>query len=67
MGAPELCLSIAEGSPPVPGGEVVTTRLRVNGPAPALCDASSDPAVRQAETLLESWGMALRDLLQQWV
>jgi hypothetical protein len=61
------CLSIAEGLPPVPDADVVTMRLRVNGPAPALGDAGSEPVVREAETPLESWGLALQGLLQQWV
>jgi hypothetical protein len=61
------CLSIAEGLPPAPEGGGATLRLRVNGPAPMLGDTKSELRVREADTPLESWGLALRDLLRQWV
>jgi hypothetical protein len=62
------CLSIAEGMPAAPDADgMVTMRLRINGPAPALGDAVSEPVIREAETPLESWGLALQTLLEQWV
>jgi hypothetical protein len=61
------CLSIAEGLPPAPEAGVATLRLRVNGPAPMLGDATSELRIRKADTPLESWGLALHDLLREWV
>jgi hypothetical protein len=62
------CLSVAAGPPPVPdAADTVVTRLRLDGPAPALADEAGDPVVGAADTPLESWGLALQELLQRWV
>jgi hypothetical protein len=62
------CLSVAAGPPPVPeAGLTVVTRLRVNGAAPALGDADTEPAVREADSALESWGLALHAIIRRWV
>jgi hypothetical protein len=47
--------------------DTAVTRLRLDGPAPALGDEAGDPVVRAADTPLESWGLALQELLQRWV
>ncbi len=62
------CLSVAAGPPPVPdAAATVVARLRVDGPAPAVGDAAAEPRVPEAETPLESWAFALREVLQRWV
>jgi hypothetical protein len=62
------CLSVAAGPPPLPDAQdTIIARMRLNGPAPALGDADGELAICEADTPLESWGLALQEVLQRWV
>jgi hypothetical protein len=64
-----LCHALVAGTDPAPlhAADVVTARLRVDGPRPALGDEDAAPTVPEAEDAAETWAAALEQLLRQWV
>jgi hypothetical protein len=61
------CLAVSAGGLRFQPDDTVVTRLEVNGPCPALAAADEPAACPEAETPLESWDAALRQLLQRWI
>jgi hypothetical protein len=64
-----LCHALVAGTDPAPlhAADVVTARLRVDGPRPALGDEDAAPTVPEAEDAAETWAAALEQLLRRWV
>jgi hypothetical protein len=64
-----LCRCLVMGTDPAPlhAAEVIATRLRIDGPRPALGDDDETPAVPDADDAAESWGRALEQVLARWL
>jgi hypothetical protein len=60
-------LVTAEEMAPLSAEDTVVTRLRIDGPCPALGIGTAAPSSSEADEPLESWGAALERLLQVWV
>jgi hypothetical protein len=61
------CLAVATNPPRWEPDEAVLTRLRIQGSRPELGDARSEPAPIEADDAPESWGAALRELMERWI
>ncbi len=62
------CLIVAVALPPTPdAADTIVTRLRIDGPVPAVGDAHTEPVVCEAETPLEGWALTLQAILERWV
>jgi hypothetical protein len=60
------CLNVAAKPVPVNAEETAETFFRIDGPRPALADAGEQPAVVEADDPMESWALALKQVLQRW-
>jgi hypothetical protein len=61
------CLQIAARIEKFEPEDTVVTRMRINGPIPALGDSGEELAKVAADDPMESWGLALQQVLQRWV
>jgi hypothetical protein len=61
------CLNVAARPTPINAEETAETLFRIDGPRPALADAGEQPAVVEADDPMESWALALQQVLQRWV
>ncbi len=61
------CLVVAETPPVFHAEDTQVTRLRIDGPRPALGDADAPLVIAEGDEPLDSWGMALEELLRRWV
>jgi hypothetical protein len=61
------CLVIGTDPPALHAAEVITARLRIDGPRPALGDDDEAPILPEADDSPDSWGRALEQLLARWV
>lgn len=61
------CLTLSTSDRTFDADETVVTRLRIDGPRPALGIDAEAPVMPEAEDPLESWGRALERLLPMWV
>jgi hypothetical protein len=61
------CLPAATRDVTFSAADTVVTRLRLDGPYPALGTGDDEPAYPEAEEPMEGWEAALKHLLQLWV
>jgi hypothetical protein len=64
-----LCHALAVGTEDVAfaAADTVVTRLRLDGPYPAVGTGDEEPAYPEAEEPMEGWEATLKHLLQLWV
>jgi vWA domain found in the FtsH ternary systems/N-terminal helical region fused to the FtsH ternary system vWA domain len=61
------CLTVATQVIPFEADETVVTQLQIAGPRPALGDATKDLTLLESEDPLDSWGLALEQVLRRWI
>jgi hypothetical protein len=61
------CLVVAEHPTDFDAEETVVTRLRVAGPRPALAGPFDELTEVEGDDAADSWAVALRQILEQWV
>jgi hypothetical protein len=61
------CLPVATQGVTFAAADTVVTRVRLDGPYPALCTGDDEPAYPEAEEPMEGWEATLKHLLQLWV
>jgi hypothetical protein len=61
------CLNVAVRPPELDPEDTVVTHLQIDGARPALGDPGSEPAVVLTDEALESWNLALEQVLQRWI
>jgi vWA domain found in the FtsH ternary systems/N-terminal helical region fused to the FtsH ternary system vWA domain len=61
------CLTIATRPFAFEADDTVVTQLRIAGPRPAIADPTMDLALLESEDPIDSWGLALEQILRRWV
>jgi hypothetical protein len=61
------CLPVAAADVAFTAADTVVTRMRLDGPYPALGTGGEEPAYPEADDAVDGWEAALKYLLQQWV
>jgi hypothetical protein len=62
------CATVACGEPFLPeANDTVLSRLRIQGPRPALGEELTEPAIVEGEDSQESWNLTLEQILRRWI
>jgi hypothetical protein len=61
------CLAAGTHPEPVSATDTVVTRLEVAGPRPALGDGDAAPVLVGGDDAVDSWGVALEQILARWI
>jgi len=61
------CLTVGTRAIPLEADDTVVTELQINGPRPALADATMDLTLLDGEDPLDSWSQALEQILRRWI
>jgi hypothetical protein len=61
------CLTVSVSDRGLEAADVVVTRLRVDGPCPALGSGGEEPIYPACEEPLDAWSAVLLELLERWL